>query len=215
MSTPVITPTFNYQVVYPSLYNWADEPTNNTPLTYTTVHYNDYYIGQTNGTGNLSSNIQQYYGNVTQGVYTTGASSNYLWVTQGGYGYNAYVWGSSETVEQRIAREERELEYRKKQDAASLKAEQLLISCISEQQAKEYLEKGYFETTIQDKRYRIKKGIAGNVFLIDDKGKERYRYCIHPSQVVPSQDNMLAQLLMLHSDERKFLATANRTILHD
>lgn len=157
--------------------------------------------------GSVTSNVRIYYDTcptVTGGVYF----NQYYWPQQ-----NVF-FNFGETPEQRIAREEAEIAYKKKYEAASLRAEELLLACIDEQQRKDYLEKGYFETKVKDKKYRIKKGRSGNVFQLDEKGQEKYRYCVHPYELVPDQDTMLTQLLMLHSDENKFLATANRTILH-
>lgn len=97
-------------------------------------------------------------------------------------------------------------------DKASKKAEELLLLCLNDEQKKQYLELGYFETSVNDKIYRIRKGTSGNVKLLE-KGKEKYSYCIHPSSFTPSQDAMLAQLLMLQTDEARFLTLANRTVL--
>lgn len=129
------------------------------------------------------------------------------------YQYNPAV-SYGESAEERIAREECLVKERVRMEAAASRAEKLLFCCITEEQKNEYLERGYFDTKVSDKLYRIKKGRSGNVVELDSNGKEKYRYCIHPSLLVPDQDTMLAQLLLLHSDERKFLATANRTILH-
>lgn len=158
-------------------------------------------VAQPNVIGNDS--FQFVYGaNVTPTIINTGVPVYYI------------PYYQPETTEERIAREEREMKERVRMEAAASRAEQLLFACITEEQKKEYLEKGYFETKVKDKFYRIKKGFAGNVFQLDETGKEKYRYCIHPTLYVPDQDNMLAQFLLLHSDERKFLATANRTVIH-
>lgn len=180
-------PNFDYKI-----YGTESNVTCNTPMQYI-------YLDYTNAASQ------------TQTVTGLGNGSWYV-------DPSLYAWANinyaPETAEQRIAREEHQLKEKVRMEAAASRAEQLLFACISEEQAKEYLEKGYFETKVSDKRYRIKKGRSGNVFQLDDKGREVYRYCAHPHMYVPDQDTMLAQLLMLHSDERKFLATANRTILH-
>ncbi len=44
-------------------------------------------------------------------------------------------------------------------------------------------------------------------------GKAKFKYCALPADYAPAPDVMLAQLLMLQTDENKFLATANRTTL--
>lgn len=99
-----------------------------------------------------------------------------------------------------------------KRKAAEVRAEELLIACLSPEQIKQYQQNGYFEADVNDKKYRIKKGRSGNVYLIE-AGKPKYKYCAHPSTWTPDQDVMLSQLLMLQTNEQKFLSTANRTQL--
>lgn len=63
------------------------------------------------------------------------------------------------------------------------------------------------------KKYVIKKGRAGNVFSIKD-GKLVEKYCIHPrDSEVPEADVMLAQKLILETNEEEFLRIANKTRL--
>ena len=118
----------------------------------------------------------------------------------------SYVW-RVETDEQRTIREE-------KYSAASKRAEELLLLHLTDEEAEQYMKHGYFETKVNDKIYRINKGRSGNVEQIKKDGKAAFRYCIHPLEMTPSEDVMLAQFLMLHSDEEKFLKTANRTVLY-
>ncbi len=89
---------------------------------------------------------------------------------------------------------------------------------MTEQQLAQYEKDRYFEVlTTRDgkvRRYRIEKGWAGNVFLIDEKGKKAEKFCIHPmKEEIPVCDSLLAQKLLLESDEGEFLRIANRTIL--
>lgn len=116
---------------------------------------------------------------------------------------------SAETEEQKVARELREIKY----EAASKRAEELLLAVLPAKQRQQYLEKGYFDTEIGDKIYRINKGRSGNVKLIE-KEKTIASFCIHPEEYLPHADNMLAQYLLLRTDERKFLAKANKTIIY-
>ena len=46
---------------------------------------------------------------------------------------------------------------------------------------------------------------------LDEGGRPAEVYCIHPSEWVPHEDNMLAQKLMLEYDEESFLRIANRS----
>jgi hypothetical protein len=154
-------------------------------------------------------------------TYSTPIDWNY-WNYQVQYQYQAQYNGNNyygnydgtyslppETPEQKLAREEQE----QRRVVAATRAEELLLLHLSEDQQKQYLEKGYFETIVNDKTYRINKGRAGNVYLIEG-GKTKYKYCAHPSAYTPEQDAMLAQLLMLKTDEERFIKTANKTVIY-
>lgn len=157
--------------------------------------------------GNTDSNIQYYYyGSGTNAVtyqnYTP-CPITYQYQTQTQFigQWNGNYGTYEETPEQKLKRE-----------LASKRAEELLLLHLSDNERKQYLEFGYFETNINDKTYRINKGRAGNVYLIEG-GKTKYKYCAHPNDYTPEQDAMLAQLLMLKTDEDRFIKTANRTTL--
>jgi hypothetical protein len=91
------------------------------------------------------------------------------------------------------------------------KARLLLLSCLSDLQRRQFEANGWFDVVAQSgTRYRITKGWGGNVFSIHND-RRRDRYCIHPSSYVPEEDNMLAQKLLLETDERTFLRVANRS----
>jgi hypothetical protein len=122
------------------------------------------------------------------------------------------ICGYQETEAQRNAREEQVAKYQAEQDGATMRAEELLFLHLSDAQRGQYEKDGYFETIVNDRRYRINKGRAMNVELIED-GKAKFKYCALPRDYTPAPDVMLAQLLMIESDEARFLATANRTIL--
>lgn len=116
-----------------------------------------------------------------------------------------------ETIEQKAAREVLEV----KRKVAGKRAEELMLMMIEETQKKQYLEFGFFDVEIREKTYRIKTGTSGNVKLLDEKRvKEIASYCIHPQEYIPDHDTMLAQLLMLKTDEERFLKTANKTVLY-
>ena len=95
-------------------------------------------------------------------------------------------------------------------EEATKKAECLLLMVLNDKQKQQYKELGYFETEVGDRVYRIKKGYSGNVELIDN-GKPKTRFCIHTDEWLPDADTMLAQLLMLRTNEKKFLEVANHT----
>jgi hypothetical protein len=144
-----------------------------------------------------------------------------------------------ETAEQRAAREERDRQYRARVDAeraerlaAERKAEALLLRHLTAAQREEYLRDGSFTVRMDDgRRYRIRKGWSGNVdhfeapkigqVLERDGGsivpaangapRQVERLCIHPRELVPHCDNMLAQKLLLEADEAEFRRIANIT----
>lgn len=103
---------------------------------------------------------------------------------------------------------------------AAGRAETLLRGCLSPEQVRDFEEKGWFDVSVPSadgavRRYRIRRGFAGNVRLLDAGDREVRSYCIHPRIRVPDADSMLAQKLLLEADERMFLATANaRELAH-
>lgn len=84
----------------------------------------------------------------------------------------------------------------------------LLRSALSERQREE-LARGYFEVCAPSgRRYRVYSDSAsGNVQEHDDRG-HLSTYCAHPVGV-PLGDQLLAQKLMLETDEEEFLRVAN------
>jgi hypothetical protein len=88
---------------------------------------------------------------------------------------------------------------------ARLRAEALLWAWLSPAQRKQYRTRRWFEvTTSSDRRYRI---LRGAVVRLDPRGSA---YCIEATSSVPVADEMLANKLLLETDERRFLATAHR-----
>jgi len=112
-----------------------------------------------------------------------------------------------ETID-RLTREREER--RIKVEAAASRAEELLFTFIGEDRKKQYAEFGHFDVPVNGKLYRIRKGRSNNVLLLEN-GEPKIKYCAHPSDAVPDGDTMLAQFLMLTSDEKRFLALANKT----
>ena len=88
---------------------------------------------------------------------------------------------------------------------ARLRAEALLWAWLSPAQRKQYRARGWFEvTTASGRRYRVMRGA---VVRRDPRGSG---YCIEATSPVPVADEMLANKLLLETDERRFLATAHR-----
>jgi roadblock/LC7 domain-containing protein len=89
------------------------------------------------------------------------------------------------------------------------KAKRLLYSMLTDYQKRMYRKHKYFHVVSETgKKYRLKHGDTMNVYLIED-GKPVKKYCIHPTNV-PVEDTLLAQKLMLETDEKAFLKIANK-----
>ena len=88
---------------------------------------------------------------------------------------------------------------------ARLRAEALLWAWLSPAQRRQYRGRRWFEvTTASGRRYRV---LRGGVVRVDPRGSG---YCIEATSPVPVADEMLANKLLLETDERRFLATAHR-----
>ena len=88
---------------------------------------------------------------------------------------------------------------------ASRRAEALLWAWLSPAQRKQYRTRRWFEvTTASGRRYRV---LQGAVVRLHPRGSA---YCIEGTSPVPVADEMLANKLLLETDERRFLATAHR-----
>ncbi len=95
--------------------------------------------------------------------------------------------------------------------AATDRARLLLFSALTRDQQRSLLERQYFDMNVGGKTYRIKQGTHGNVRLVQ-AGVETMLYCAQPPDV-PAEDAMLAQKLMLETDEPAFLRVANARVL--
>jgi len=88
---------------------------------------------------------------------------------------------------------------------ARLRAEALLWAWLSPAQRAQYRARRWFEViTTSGRRYRI---LRDGVVRLYPRGSG---YCIEATSSVPVADEMLANKLLLETDERRFLATAHR-----
>lgn len=109
--------------------------------------------------------------------------------------------------------QEREAQRAKERDEAAARAKKLLEENLDVEQLKEFSAKGVFHLIThrpdgEKRRYRIERGISRNVRLLDERGNVLRTYCAHPDGV-PTEDVMLAQKLLLETDEDAFLKVAN------
>jgi len=147
----------------------------------------------------------------------------------------------AETEEQRLAREEREVKAaaerekrlaaqrqkeaakRRFQEEGKMRARNLLNSMLSPEQREELEADNRFHLRVIDGKsgaervYRIDQGYQGNVKLLGPDGRPIKSYCIHAKTTddegnrLPNEDHMLAQKLLLQTDEERFLRVANMT----
>jgi SNF2 family DNA or RNA helicase len=123
-------------------------------------------------------------------------------------------WATNDSVSISPVSEEEYRERERQRAEAEDKAEKILAENLDEEQKKVYAERKVIPiTTAKGRKYLIKRGRVGNVYRIDERGKEVEKFCIHPDEAVPDQDCMLAQLLWLRWMEDEFLRVANKTQL--
>lgn len=94
---------------------------------------------------------------------------------------------------------------------ARQRARDLLVSFLNPEQRAQLEHNNSFVVHTRRHSYRITRGRIANIDVLDKSGLAKHSLCIHPEDPnLPIEDVMLSQLLHLHSDERRLLATANR-----
>jgi hypothetical protein len=107
-------------------------------------------------------------------------------------------------------REQKRYQKDPKNAEAIKRATTLLRTNLTPEQRATFDQKGIFYLYTQSgKKYRIEKGYAHNVKLVDETDKVLTTYCAHPAEILPDEDAMLAQKLALETDEAGFLGVAN------
>jgi hypothetical protein len=103
-------------------------------------------------------------------------------------------------------------ERREREEAeARRKAEELLRENLDDEQRRQFDETQWFFVIGQSgKRYRIRRGWAGNIDELNEGDVIVATYCIHPMIDVPTEDSMLAQKFMLECEEERLLQIANK-----
>ena len=101
---------------------------------------------------------------------------------------------------------------------ADMRARHLLMENLSPRQKAMYEKNSFFDVEVAGKTYRIRKGWSGNVELLGkDKVEDKEvdvvmeSFCIHPREIIPADDNVLLQKLLLETSEEEFRKTANIT----
>ena len=164
-------------------------------------------------------------------IWTTGTTSTYdaTWTgwcdsgtsaTTNSTGTIWYTWveGTSprrpseeEIAESRRLERERLEAIRIKEAAKEEKARELLREVLTDEQDKQFDEKGYFElvSVKSGKRYRVHRGRTRNVELLKADGTVSKRLCFHPEEYVHDYDTLVSQKLMLENYEDEVKKIAN------
>lgn len=94
---------------------------------------------------------------------------------------------------------------------ASRRARELLVDTLDPIQRADLEAEEGFRVIVGDRRYWIAHGYMGNVYEVDADGTKLASYCAHGPSYLPTYDHMLAQKLLLETDEQAFLDLANRS----
>jgi hypothetical protein len=115
-------------------------------------------------------------------------------------------------VRHRMAEQESErLRWSQAMKEAEERSLALLLAMLPVELAVELRTKKFFTiTTPAGNRYQIHGYRTHNVKQLDTEGKPFMSYCYHSPSHIPIYDSMVAQLLLLMTDEEDFLARANR-----
>ncbi len=148
-----------------------------------------------------------------------GTNSSVSSVSTNWTGWNEAYEETREQQQQRAAREREQAAaratYQAERETARARAEELLLSLLTDEQAASYTENGWFEVRgSRGGRWRIRRrGQMGNVDLMPEIGEVREAsFCCHPPGGLPDADAHVAQMLHLVTDEEGFRRTAN--LLH-
>ena len=95
---------------------------------------------------------------------------------------------------------------------AIIKAQALLEGMLTSEQIATLAAQRWFDVISQKGRtYRVHQGQIRNVRRVNPDGSLGMTYCIHPAEAVPDEDAMLAQMLLLQTDEDAFCRIANKS----
>lgn len=155
---------------------------------------------------------------VTTGSITTNSVEWVYWNAQYDCVFSPEKLFTEQQEALRLQQEERnrrQAEIEAKRVAAQKKATELLLENLDAEQQIEFNQHKRFTVHVRgkvDQHYLIEYGYAGNVKLFH-KGKAIAKFCIHPAHNLPNEDVMLAQKLLLETNEEQFLKIANKTVL--
>lgn len=150
-------------------------------------------------------------------ITADGAANDIVW-TSWVRQQNLTVEQERELVVRQQEARERQIQIEGEKAKARSRAERLLQENLDAKQREELAQKGFFELDVISKngerrRYRIHRQWSHSVHQIDPgSGKRLKTLCIHPRELVPVEDSMLAQKLMLEGGmEEELLRIANHS----
>ena len=152
---------------------------------------------------------------ITIGTVLASASTSVVAFTDAYW--RTWIVEQEETAEQRAERGRRQAvadararDLAAVRQAAMERAERLLEACLSLAQRDQFQSEGWFLVrSPSGRRYQIRRGRARNVIEVNMQGRRLRTLCCHPVDGVPDADTMLAQKLMLETQEDEFLRLAN------
>lgn len=163
-----------------------------------------YGYQQTYATANNAA--YSYYYSFVNG--TTNIATQQTWVTWNQQYTEDQLRAIAELNRQQCAEFERQQE---EQRSASAIARELLVSCLTPEQEKEFTENGTFVVETHGRRYRL--SMIQNPVLLGPDGNPEVSYCIHTTGI-PREDELLGFKLLLEANEPHFVHTANATQIH-
>jgi len=99
---------------------------------------------------------------------------------------------------------------RKAERKAERKATALLVEVIGRRVYDEYRKHKYLEVFGNKHRYRLRPGVRPAIMKGPSGDLVECDLCIHPTEILPPTDTLIAQLMLIVYDEEHFLNTANR-----
>ena len=151
----------------------------------------------------------------TTGTATWGTGSNWTVtyqnpITEAIDGWNERIRRVDEAIDEVSSASRRTSQDR---IVATDRAEELLLSLLTDEQAESYRSDGSFIVIgSHGGRYRITRGVSGNILWVPEGNDMAARLCAHPTMAeswLPTPDVQVAQLLALITDERDFVNRAN------
>lgn len=119
-----------------------------------------------------------------------------------------------EIARDEIVRRNRHRAYQLRKRIAKRTAEALLVSTFTVEERDEWEALDRVTVIAPDgATYRIRRGWAGNIDVIEGDDEIVERWCVHPSRPIPEADNVLGQKLMIesgHADELRGIANVTR-----